>query len=134
MNWKYISQAKTKKMKLDFDYTCPVIDAGIENVKEVIYLEIKDLLEEHNGKELTPNDILNTSESFRDRLYGEIEYIFEEVRELNEKMREALNEQLNDMGNKIEGLKSGYEEFERAVDYLERQIMTLESEIRVLAK
>ena len=107
-------------MRLDFEYTCPVINQGIDNVKEVLYFEIKSLLEEINGKKLIKEDLENISKDFKDTLYSEIEYIFEDVRKVNEEMRTAANSQLDDMEGKNEDLKSEIEDLERSIKDLEK--------------
>lgn len=119
-------------MSLNFYQTCPTIDQGIAECKDIIEKYLDDIVNDVNpdfysakeGKD--KNKIV---ESFRDMLYNDVEHIFESVRETNVKMREVADDQIRELEYEVDELTSELEDLKIDFEQSEKQILNLQIEL-----
>jgi len=116
-------------MSLNFYQTCPTIDQGIAECKDIIenYLDdmVNDINPEFYSDEKGKNKN-NVVESFKDMIYNDIEHIFESVRETNVQMREVADEQIRNLEYEVEEMSSELEDLKIQHEEAEKQILNLE--------
>tara|TARA_R110002153_G_scaffold162052_1_gene314510 strand:+ start:19276 stop:19650 length:375 start_codon:yes stop_codon:yes gene_type:complete len=116
-------------MSLNFYQTCPTIDQGIAECKDIIenYLDdmVNDINPEFYSDEKGKNKN-NVVESFKDMIYNDIEHIFESVRETNVQMREVADEQIRNLEYEVEEMSSELEDLKIQYEQAEKQILNLE--------
>jgi len=118
-------------MSLNFYQTCPTIDQGIAECKDIIENYLDDMINDINpelysaekGKQKN-----NIVESFKDMIYNDIEHIFESVRETNVQMREVADEQIRNLEYEVEEMSSELDDLKIEHEQAEKQILNLEIE------
>jgi len=118
-------------MSLNFYQTCPTIDQGIAECKDIIENYLDDMINDINpelysaekGKQKN-----NIVESFKDMIYNDIEHIFESVRETNVQMREVADEQIRNLEYEVEEISNELEDLKIEHEQAEKQIINLEIE------
>lgn len=116
-------------MSLNFYQTCPTIDQGIAECKDIIEKYLDDLVNDVNPEFYSAEkgkDKNKIVESVRDMLYNDIEHIFESVRETNVKMREVADEQIRELEYEAEELSCELEDLKIEHEQAERQILDIE--------
>tara|TARA_B100001093_G_scaffold170426_3_gene163296 strand:+ start:2250 stop:2624 length:375 start_codon:yes stop_codon:yes gene_type:complete len=116
-------------MSLNFYQTCPTIDQGIAECKDIIEKYLDDLVNDVNPEFYSAEkgkDKNKIVESVRDMLYNDIEHIFESVRETNVKMREVADEQIRELEYEAEELSCELEDLKIEHEQAEKQILDIE--------
>jgi len=116
-------------MSLNFYQTCPTIDQGIAECKDIIEKYLDDLVNDVNPEFYSAEkgkDKNKIVESVRDMLYNDIEHIFESVRETNVKMREVADEQIRELEHEAEELSCELEDLKIEHEQAEKQILDIE--------
>jgi len=116
-------------MSLNFYQTCPTIDQGIAECKDIIEKYLDDLVNDVNPEFYSAEkgkDKNKIVESVRDMLYNDIEHIFESVRETNVKMREVADEQIRELEYEVEELSCELEDLKIEHEEAEKRILDIE--------
>lgn len=92
-------------MGLDFGYTCPTIDAGINDMKEIIESHIDDHISELSPL-ISAVTRLELTKDWGEKLYDELESTVEGIRETNEDIRKEADRQIDNLESEIDDLKS----------------------------
>lgn len=93
-------------MSLDFEWTCPDIDQGIESN----YQYLKESFEEFKEAFLDGQD--PDPKQWADWVQDNCNDIFEEVRSTNSSMRDAAERQINELLDKIDDLQNECRDWE----------------------
>lgn len=110
-------------MSLDFEYTCPKIDAAIEMANHHFDEVVKSLIDRLPIEE--QQDILNDT-------YQEFDYIkdqFEELRTLNEDMRSAAEKQIDDLNDELSEARDEIDDLKKQIEELENEKDELKSQL-----
>lgn len=125
------SNQKLYKMALDFKHTCPIIDKKKEEIKDAIYSQISDLIDE-----LVPLFEGNSKFNFvRERtgmIYDIVSDRIEELRDLNSDMRDQADTQIKDLEDSIEENEETISDQVDRIEDLEETIKDLEYRISEL--
>jgi peptidoglycan hydrolase CwlO-like protein len=124
-------------MGLNFGHTCPTIDGGIGEVKDIIEDFLDDVICENNPAFYRANngdDKNHLIKSLAQNLFNEIEYIFENVRETNSDMREAADHQITELGYEIGDLNEEIVQLKEDKEDLEIKIGELKNELEFMKR
>jgi len=96
-------------MGLDFGYTCPDIDRGIEAFKNDLKMFINEIIDDICP--LLEGDVkYDIVKSYADNIYNEFEDNFEGVRKTNEEMRSQADRQIIELQDEVDELRSKIED------------------------
>jgi hypothetical protein len=94
-----------RSVSFDYANTCPKIDKAILSAKSNITSHIDDVLSD--ACPLLPRDArIKFAEDYAERLFSDLEDIFEETRNTNEDMRHEAERQISDLKEEIANLES----------------------------
>ena len=116
-------------MSLNFYQTCPTIDQGIAECKDIIENYLDDMVNDINPALYSAEkgkDKNNIVDSFRDMMYNDIEHIFESVRETNVQMREVADDQIRNLEYEVDEISSELENLKIEYEQAQKQIINLE--------
>jgi len=91
-------------MGLDFSFTCPDIDSGIDDFESSIKSEIAAMFDTMFPDD-KPDDMDAHIEDVSTAIYDNLEHYFESVRTTNEDMRKEANVQIDNLEGSIMDLE-----------------------------
>lgn len=118
-------------MSFDYPYTCPIIDRNLKEIKEHIQNTLSELIQECSP--LLPSEVLTkVSEDYMERIYSDIEYNIENVRNTNEDMRVKAENQISDIKYEMQALEEIIAEKDTEIQDLQQSIKDLEEDLENL--
>ncbi len=102
-----------RRVNFDYGYTCPEIDAAINQAKAEIESHIDDILSDACGL-LEKKQRAELAARYAEQLYHDLEGAFEKARSSNEKMRDAADDQISGLKDEVESLEARIDQLERA--------------------
>ena len=93
-------------MRFSYPFTCPKIDANINDFKANLECFIHDLISELSPKYLETSDAKLFIQEKQLVFYAENESIFENVRQSNEDIRNSAESQIADIQNELDSYKN----------------------------
>lgn len=115
-------------MGLDYGWTCPDIDRGVDQFKNDIEGYLADMIDECCPM-LEGEQKDKFIKGYVDSMYDNFECNFEDVRKANEDMRKEADNQIDRLESEIEDMKSELEDRDSQITDLEGQVSELESEL-----
>ena len=119
-------------MGLDYGYTCPDIDRGIDRFKSDIENYLSDMLDECCPM-LEGEQKEAFVKGYVDLMYDDFERNFEDVRKVNEDMRKEADKQIESAESELDDMKGELEDKETEISHLEDRISELENELSAVA-
>ena len=112
-------------MGFSFDFTCPVINKGIKNIKEQVSDSIINLISDVCPL-LSGQDKDYLVEAYVNEIYENFESCFEDTRSSNEEIRSAAEQQIHDTNLENESLRDEIKDLRDRIEELEDKISELE--------
>ena len=104
-----------RRVTFDYANTCPKIDRAITDARAEILDFVGNLIEEASPL-LSPTSVRELSEGYAERLYSDLENVFEETRSANEDMRREAERQIAALLEEISDLEAQVSDLESRVE------------------
>lgn len=124
-------------MSLEFNITCPIIDKGMERVKEEIKSieeNMMDLFIEFKEGDITLNELIEKNLINIKQVIENVEGDIEDLRRTNVLMRDAADKQIDALKEEITELELQKSNLTVQVDNLYTELADAEEEVDELAK
>lgn len=124
-------------MSLEFNITCPIIDKGMERVKEEIKSieeNMMDLFIEFKEGDITLNELIEKNLINIKQVIENVEGDIEDLRRTNVLMRDAADKQIDALKEEVTELELQRSNLSIQVENLSTELADAEEEVDELAK